>query len=137
VNLQKYFDAILKSVYFSDYEQNASEFLVSYYPYSTFTSLNLSTTNAGRILTCRNNNSYPILTCASSAGLANTDLMRIREYSHLIYPVDANITQPYYVCTNSLGVSDFQFNFLWALTGILIGSLFLFFFISIVTGKKS
>lgn len=115
----------LKTVTFDDYEENASTHLITYYPYQDFLWMGLSTTNAGRILTCRNNLT-PTLMCVSNAGLTTADLMRIREKSHII---DWN------VYTDFLGMTLPQTNFLYGLSGLLIGFIFMFAFILIVTRK--
>lgn len=112
----------LKTVVFNDYQENASTHLITYYPYQDFINMNISATNSGRIMTCRNNNT-PTLTCVSNAGLATADLMRIREKSHII---DWN------VYTDDLGMTLPQTNFLYGLTGALIGFVFMLGFILVV-----
>lgn len=115
----------LKNVYFDDYEQNASTHLITYYPYQDFINMAISATNTNRILTCRNNNN-PTLTCVSNAGLTTADLRRIREKSHII---DWNLY------TDSLGLTLHQTNFLYGLSGLLIGFVFMLAFILIVSRK--
>lgn len=125
----------LKSVSFSNYEENASTYMVSYSPYQDFINLGFNATQANYVMTCRNN-ATPTLTCASTAGLTTALLMRLKENSHFIYPVDKNVTEPYFVSTNLLGMSDFQYNFLFALTGIFCGFVFYLVFSQIVAGRK-
>lgn len=114
----------LKSVTFDDYEQNASTHLVKYYPYQDFIDIGLSSTSSAYILACRDNDT-PTLTCVSNA-LNSSELMRIREKSHLI---DWN------VYTDELGMTLHQTNFLYGLTGLLIGIGFYFGFITLITRR--
>lgn len=115
----------LKTVVFDDYEENASTYLIKYYPYQDFINIQLSATQTGYIMTCRNNNN-PTLTCASTAGLTTANLMRIREKSHLI---DWN------VYTDEFGMTLHQTNFLYGLMGLLIGIGFYFGFITLITRR--
>lgn len=115
----------LKTVYFDDYEENASTHLITYYPYQDFINMAISATNTNRILICRNNGT-PTLTCVSNAGLTSADLLRIREKSHII---DWN------VYTDELGLTLHQTNFLYGLSGLLIGFIFMLAFILIVSRK--
>jgi len=111
----------LKTVVFDNYEENASTYLVKYYPYQDFINLQLTATQVGYIMTCRNNNN-PTLSCVSTAGLTTANLMRIRENSHLI---DWN------VYTDEFGMTLHETNFLYGLTGLLVGIGFYFGFILI------
>lgn len=115
----------LKTVTFDDYEENASNYFLMYYPRQSLLDLGLTTTVAGYAITCRNNGT-PGLSCFSSLGAATNDLIRIREQSHLI---DWN------VYTDSLGLKLDQTNFLYGLSGVLIGFIFMYSFILIVQRK--
>lgn len=114
----------LKGVTFDDYEQNASTYLVQYYPYQDFLNIGLSSTSSAYVLACRDNDT-PTLTCVSNA-LNSSDLMRIREKSHLI---------EWNVYTDELGMTLHQTNFLYGLTGLLVGFGFYFGFITLITRR--
>jgi hypothetical protein len=114
----------LKSVTFDDYEQNASTYLVKYYPYQDFIYIGLSASSSSYVLACRDNDT-PTLTCVSNA-LSSSELMRIREKSHLI---DWN------VYTNELGMTLHQTNFIFALGGLFLGFMFFYFSIKFVSGR--
>lgn len=111
----------LKSVSFTDQEENASTYLISYYPYSTFTGLGFTDTQANYIMTCRNSLT-PTLTCVSNAGLTTATLMRIREQSYLI---------DWSLVTNSLGINQRDYSSLMGLMGAMFGFAFVFFLIYI------
>ncbi|MDD2358720.1 MAG: hypothetical protein PHX13_12495 [Thiovulaceae bacterium] len=112
----------LKTVTFTDQEQNASAYLVSYYPYQSFIDLQLTSTQVGYIMTCRNNNTAQasMLSCASSAGLTTANLMRIREASYLI---------DWSLVTNALGINQRAYTTIMGLMGALIGFIVAFFLI--------
>jgi hypothetical protein len=112
----------LKTVVFNDQEQNASTYLITYYPYQDFINLGFTATQAGYVMTCRNSLN-PTLTCVSNAGLTTATLMRIREQSYLI---------DWSLVTNSLGINQRDFNSIMALMGALFGFSFVFFLIYIV-----
>lgn len=114
----------LNGVTFDDYEQNASTYLVQYYPYQDFLNIGLSSSSSSYILACRDNGT-PSLTCVSNA-LNSSDLLRIREKSHLI---DWN------VYTDEFGMTLHQTNFLYGLTGLLVGFGFYIGFISLIVRK--
>lgn len=116
----------LKTVVFDNYEENASTYLITYYPYQDFINMQLTATQAGYIMTCRNNLT-PTLSCGSTAGLTTANLMRIREKSHLI---DWN------VYTDQFGLTLHETNFLYGLTGLLVGFGFYFGFILIISRKS-
>lgn len=109
----------LKTVVFNDYEENSSTYLVKYYPYQHFINMQLTATQAGYIMTCRNNNT-PTLTCGSTAGLTTANLMRIRESSYLI---------DWSLVTNSLGINQRDYWFLMGLLGSLIGFVIALFLV--------
>lgn len=109
--------ATYQGIYFDDYEVNATTYLITYYPYSTFMSLNFSSVYSQYIIDCRNSGT-PTLSCLNSKGFTSGHFNRIREQSHLI---DWNIA------TNSLGITDRDYHFLMAFSAVLIGFVFLFF----------
>lgn len=124
-----------KTVTFTDQEQNQTSVVLNYSSYIDFINLGFSGTSAGYILNCRNILT-PTLTCVSNSGLVTSDLMRLREYSYLIKLPDQNTSMTQY---NSLGIQVFQFNFLMALMGGLIGFAFAFFLVYAILniGKKA
>lgn len=109
----------LKTVAFTNQEENASTYLISYYPYSTFTNMNFSATQAGYVMTCRDN-ATPTLTCVSNAGLTTALLKRIKEQSYLI---------DWSLVTNSLGINQRDYSSLMGLMGAMFGFSFLFFLV--------
>lgn len=115
---------ILNGVTFDDYEQNASTYFVQYYPYQDFINIGLSSASSSYVLACRDNGT-PSLSCASNT-LSSSDLLRIRENSHLI---DWN------VYTDEFGMTLHQTNFLYGLTGLLVGFGFYIGFISLIVRK--
>lgn len=124
-----------KTVTFTDQEQNQTSVVLNYSSYQDFINLGYTATKVGYVTTCRNSLT-PTLTCVSNAGLATADLMRLREYSYLVKLPDQNTSMTQY---NALGIQVFQFNFLMALMGGLIGFAFAFFLVySILNiGKKA
>lgn len=112
----------LKTVTFNDQEQNASTYLISYYPNVTFTNLGFTATQAGYVMTCRNSLT-PTLSCVSNAGLTTATLMRIREQSYLI---------DWSLVTNSLGINQRDYNSIMGLIGAMFGFAFVFFLLYIV-----
>lgn len=106
----------LKTVVFNDLEENLSTYEIKYQPYQYFINMQLTATQAGYILTCRNNGT-PTLSCGSTAGLTTVDLMRIREASYL--PENQ-------YAVNALGLKPSDYNYLMGFIGLLIGALFAF-----------
>lgn len=105
----------LKLVDFNDIEENQSTFVISYQSQQYLSDLPLSSQRVTNVLTCRNNGT-PTLTCISNAGFTTADLLRVREAGYL------QENQP----INALGIKTFDYNFLMALLGLLIGVLFAF-----------
>ena len=114
----------LQTVSFTDQEQNASAYFVSYYPYQSFIDLGLTSTQVGYIMNCRDNNinvsSDVMLSCVSNAGLTSSNLRRIRENSYLI---------DWSLVTNSLGINQRAYVTIMGVLGALIGFTFAFFLI--------
>lgn len=111
----------VQGVYFDDYEQNASNHLLTYYPQITFHEMGLDSSAQLSILACRNN-STPGLSCVGSS-LSSADLLRIREQSHLI---DWN------VYTDQFGMTLHQTNFLYGLAGLFVGFGFYLGFLQVI-----
>lgn len=118
--------ATYQGVYFDDYEVNATTYLITYYPYSTFTSLNFSSVYSQYIIDCRNMGT-PSLSCLNSKGFTTGHFNRIREQSHLI---DWN------VYTDELGMTLHQTNFLYGLAGLLVGFGFYLGFLLIFSRRR-
>lgn len=106
----------LKTVVFNDLEETQSTYVIKYQPYQYLINLQLTATQAGYIMTCRNNGT-PTLSCGSTAGLTTANLMRIRESGYL---------QENQYSLNSLGLKPSDHNYLMGFVGLLIGVLFAF-----------
>jgi len=111
----------LKNVTFSDQEENASTYTITYYPKQDFINLGLTSTHAGYIISCRDEGT-PTLKCGSDKGLTTADLTRIRENSYLV---------DWGLITNSMGLAVRDYNFLLALMGLAIGFTILFFMVNL------
>ncbi|MBV5334551.1 MAG: hypothetical protein JZU49_01950 [Sulfuricurvum sp.] len=109
---------------FNDYEENGSLYFCNYYDYQSFVYLGLSTADATAIINMRPITS--LLTVANNVNITGTDMARIRAKSHII---DWNIY------TDNLGMTLTQTNFLYALSGLLFGFVFLLVS-SIIAGRK-
>jgi hypothetical protein len=117
----------VNGVDFTDQEQNQTFVVLSYSSYQDFLNLSLSQTSVLSLMNCRDTNQIGF-TCASS--LSSSELRRIREYSYLVTLPDQNITMNSY---NPLGIKVYEFNFLNALMGGLIGFSVLLFFLYTIT----
>ncbi|MDP3465345.1 MAG: hypothetical protein Q8R86_06200 [Sulfuricurvum sp.] len=71
--------------------------------------------------------SSSLLSVANNTNLTGNDMKRIRERSYTISIPDQNTTMTSY---NALGIKVSDFNYLMALTGLLIGFIFAFALIS-------
>lgn len=119
--------------FFTDTEEKYSLFWLNYHTSADFTAAGLASADATAIISLR-----PItllLNVANNTNITGTDMLRIREASHRISIPDQNTTMTDY---NALGIKVFDFNFLMALMGGLIGFAFAFFLVySILNiGKK-
>lgn len=110
----------LQTVSFTDQEENASTYLITYHPYVTFTNLGFTPTQTDYIMMCRNSLT-PTLSCVSN-GLSVSSLMRIKEQSYLI---------DWSLVTNSLGINQRDYASIMALMGALFGFVFVFFLVYI------
>ena len=114
-------------VYFNDYEENATVYLCNYYPYAHFKNLRITATTSKNIINGRKTNLYNSVTDIDNiSGISGTQLAYLRQDSHLI---DWN----HY--TNDYGMTLIQTNFIYALLGAIIGSIFLFFFIYMIVRR--
>jgi hypothetical protein len=119
---------------FTDTEEKYALFFVNYYTSADFTAIGLSSSDASAIIGLR-----PISllsNVANNSNITGTDMLRIREASHRVSIPDQNDSMTQY---NALGVRVFDFNFLMALMGALIGFAFAFFLIYSILkiGKKA
>lgn len=117
----------VQGVYFSDFDENATTYLISYYPKIIFSDLGLSATRQTNITDCRNSGT-PTLTCLNSKGFIASDFRRILEQSHLI---------DWSLATNALGINQRDFNYMNSLSGVLFGFVFLFFMVLTVVNISS
>lgn len=117
----------VQGVVFSDFDENATTYLISYYPKITFSELGLSSTLQTNLLNCRDIGTST-LSCLNSSGFSGSDFLRLREQSHLI---------DWSLATNSLGINQRDFNYMNSLSGVLFGFVFLFFMILTVVNISS
>lgn len=117
----------VQGVVFSDFDENATTYLISYYPKITFSELGLSATLQTNLLNCRDIGTST-LSCLNSSGFSGSDFLRLREQSHLI---------DWSLATNSLGINQRDFNYMNSLSGVLFGFVFLFFMILTVVNISS
>lgn len=108
---------------FTDYEEQAALYLCNYYPYQLFIDLSISSTDSGRIIDARTVPFIHISEVANISGIDAVDMYKIRAQSHLI---DWNIY------TDDFGMTLHQTNFIYALTGVLVGFVFLFAFVFMI-----
>ena len=108
---------------FSDYEEQAGLYFCNYGDYTTFVGLGISAADSKLIVDNRNTLYTSLSQVAALTGIVNTDMYRIRQHSHL---VDWNIY------TDDFGMTLHQTNFTYALTGVLVGFVFLFAFIFMI-----
>ncbi len=108
---------------FSDYEEQAGLYFCNYGDYTTFVGLGISTTDSAAIVNGRQTLYTSLSQVAALTGIVNTDMYRIRQHSHL---VDWNIY------TNDFGMTLHQTNFIYALTGVLVGFVFLAAFVFMI-----
>lgn len=104
-------------IYFTDYEEEASLYLCNYYSKQTFKDLGFGNTDANAIVNNRVNLYTSITDIDNLSSIGSADLDKIKKESHLI---DWNIY------TDDFGLTLTQTNFLYGLTGLLIGFTFLF-----------
>lgn len=117
----------VQGVYFSDFDENVTTYLISYYPKITFSELGLSTTLQTNLLNCRDIGTST-LSCLNSSGFSGSDFLRLREQSHLI---------DWSLATNALGINQRDFNYMNSLSGVLFGFVFLFFMVLTVVNISS
>ncbi|MDD5157785.1 hypothetical protein [Sulfurimonas sp.] len=117
----------VQGVYFSDFDENATTYLISYYPKIIFSDLGLSSTRQTNITDCRNSGTST-LGCLNSKGFVGSDFLRLREQSHLI---------DWSLATNALGINQRDFNYMNSLSGVLFGFVFLFFMVLTVVNISS
>jgi len=117
----------IQGIYFNDYEEKASLYLCNYYPLQAFIDLGLSNIQSERIIDNRVNIYTSLADMQNINSLDSYDLDRIKKQSHLI---DWN------VYTDDFGMTLHQTNFLYGLTGALIGFTFLFGFIQIIISEE-
>lgn len=111
------------NVPFSDYEEQAGLYYCNYGDYQSFVELGISTTDSTQIVNGRQTLYTSLTQVAALSGIVNTDMYRIRQHSHLI---DWNIY------TDDFGMTLHQTNFIYALTGVLVGFVFLAAFVFMI-----
>ena len=114
------------NVDFNDYEENATLYLVNNYSYQDFKNLRISATTSKNIINGRVEWEYEtIWDIDDISGISKKQLHYLKQESHLI---DWN------KYTDKFGMTLHQTNFIYALTGVLIGFTFMFFSIYAIMG---
>jgi len=113
-------------VSFTDYEENATIYFVNYYSYQNLKGVLNSSSTSNKILSHRKDDLFTSIPEIDDISGVNTQrLHNLKQQGHLI---DWN------VYTDDFGLTLHQTNFLYGLTGVLIGFVFLFGFIQILIG---
>jgi len=124
LNTASHADGTYNDVYFTSYEENATLYLVNYYDYQTFKDCYIGSTDSKSIIKNRVDELYTSLDdLLDKVSLNKNQLHYLKQKSHLI---------EWNKFTNDFGLTLLQTNFLFALTAVLIGFVFLFFFIQIL-----
>ena len=114
-------------IHFTDYEENATIYLANYYSYAHFKDLRISATTSKNLVNDRKENLYTSIPDIDNVrGISGTQLSYLKQDSHLI---DWNIF------TTDWGLTLHEQNFIYALLGTILGSIFLFFFIYSIVRK--
>ena len=114
-------------IYFTDYEENATIYLANYYSYAYFKNLRISATTSKNLVNDRKKNLYTSIPDIDNVrGISGTQLSYLKQDSHLI---DWN------KFTTDWGLTLHEQNFIYALLGTILGSIFLFFFIYSIVRK--
>ena len=115
-------------VYFTDVEENATIYLCNYYSYSDFRNIRIDEDTATNIVNTRIDGLYESVEDIDDVdGIETNQLHYLKQKSHLI---DWN------VYTDDFGLTLHQTNFLFGLSGLLIGFIFLFGFIQVVISEE-
>ncbi|WP_373002617.1 hypothetical protein [Sulfurimonas sp.] len=114
-------------IYFTDYEEQASLYFCNYYSEKDFLDIGLSNTDITSLVNNRINLFISITEIDNLSAIDSLDLDKIKKQSHLI---DWN------VYSDDFGMTLHQTNFLYGLTGVLIGFVFLFGFIQIIISEE-
>ena len=118
------FGGTYSGVTFTSYEENATLYLVNYYDYTSLNNIINNSTTTNNILNARLSSSYTnIADLDNTSGISKIKLNDLRLYSHLI---------DWSNYTNDLGLTLHQTNFLYGLTGLLIGFTMLISFVLVV-----
>jgi len=111
------------NIEFTDYEENATLYLVNYYPYQHFKDIYLGSTDSKAII--KNRPFGDLYDLEDAVSLNDNQWNYLRQDSHLI---------EWNKYTDDFGMTLHQTNFIYALVGALIGFTFLFFFIYAIMG---
>jgi len=105
--------------FFTDSEEKYSLFFVNFYPQSDLVNIGLAPDDVSSILLGR---SFPTLTDVTNIpSLSSSDLLRIREMSHLVVIPDQSGASD---INATFGVHQYEINYLHLFVGILVGFLF-------------
>ncbi|MFA5234890.1 MAG: hypothetical protein WC390_10870 [Sulfurimonas sp.] len=117
-------DGTYADVYFTDYEENSSLYFCNYYNYNDFLNLGVPASIVDNITFTRISTPFTSLQQVADIDGVNFYVMaNIRQQSHLI---DWNIF------TDDFGMTLHQTNFIYALTGVLVGFVFLLSFVFMI-----
>lgn len=121
-------DETHSNVNFTDIEINSTLYLCNYYSYQTFRDLKLTNDSSSAIIKERKDNLFTSISQVDSlTGINGKQLHYLKQESHLI---DWN------TFTDEFGMTLHQTNFLYGLTAVLIGFVFLFSFVQIVISEE-
>ncbi len=122
-----YAEGDYSGVHFTDYEENATVYLCNYYSQGYLKDILQNNNTAKNIVDGRFNSRYTSVSDIDKVnGVNKYRLARLRDASHLI---DWNSY------TDDFGMTLHQTNFIYALTGALIGFGFFFFSILIIVTR--
>lgn len=116
---------------YTDTEEKYAIHWLNYYPSADIVAMGLTTTDATAIIGLRPISS--LLTVANNTNISGADMLRVREASHRItIPPQA----PFDDYNSTLGITVRDQNFLYGLTGLIVGSGFYFGFITLIARAK-
>jgi len=111
---------------FTDYEETSTLYLTNYYNFQMFEDCNIEE-KSNNIVNIRKDGLYmDIEDLVNRVELSSSQLHKLKQQSHLIN---------WNVYTDDFGMTLHQTNFMYALTGVLIGFTFLLGFVLIIINR--
>ena len=122
-----YASGTYSGIYFTDYEENATIYLCNYYSYQSLRDILTSSSTAKNIINSRVKSLFTsVYDIDRVSGVSSKKLHYLKQASHLI-----NWNQ----YTDQFGMTLHQTNFIYALSGALLGFGFFFFSILIIVTR--